>query len=582
MIRFLRLAFLALLALVAVLTVAAVALQPAPGEPTSDPSWPTAAFTVRGAYHVHSVNSDGTGTLDDIAAAAARAGLQFVIVTDHGDGTRETEAPRYRSGVLVIDGVEVNTTAGHLVGLGARTSPYPLAGTPESVLEDLHRLGGIGIAAHPGSPRASLQWKDWTTPVDGLEWLNADSEWRDELVESLGRLLLTYALRPAETLTSALDRPATVIQRWDALTSTRRVVGLAGADAHARLGFRQQTDPYEEGLHMPVPSYEASFRTFSLRVLLDTGLSGDPARDAADIIDRIRWGRVYTVVDGLAAPGGLEFTATSGAASVRMGDYLDPSGEVRLHARMAAPSGSRMVILQNGTTLFDTREAETHLGVADTPAVYRIEVHAPNATGQPPVPWLVSNPIYVGMRPIHAQGQAAVPAFAESDRLGVATGAWVAEASPGSTSVLDAKGVIDGLEGLTWRFQTAGGTPSGQYAAVRFPVNGLRGIARFQLHARAERPVRIWVQVRASSLGAGQRWGQTIYLDPSFRTVDVPVAGLPPIGETASPAPPLDAIDVMLLVVDTVNTRPGTSGAVQVQSLWLIPSSATAAPPATR
>ena len=46
-------------------------------------AWPV----VRGAYHVHSSRSDGTGTVDEIAAAAARAGLQFVIITDHGNGT---------------------------------------------------------------------------------------------------------------------------------------------------------------------------------------------------------------------------------------------------------------------------------------------------------------------------------------------------------------------------------------------------------------------------------------------------------------------------------------------------------------
>ena len=192
------------------------------------------------------MRSDGTGTPEEIAVAAARDGLQFVIMTDHGDATRAPEPPRYVSGVLVIDAVEVSTDRGHLVVLGGRPSPFPLAGEPSAVLEDAHRLGGMGIAAHPGSPRASLQWSDWDVPIDGLEWLNADSEWRDELFASLGRLMLTYWLRPAETLTASLDRPTSVLARWDALTSTRRVVGIAGSDAHARLGFRQQTEPYRK------------------------------------------------------------------------------------------------------------------------------------------------------------------------------------------------------------------------------------------------------------------------------------------------------------------------------------------------
>ena len=39
--------------------------------------------TARGAYHVHSRASDGTGTIEEIAAAAEAAGLQFVLIAAH-------------------------------------------------------------------------------------------------------------------------------------------------------------------------------------------------------------------------------------------------------------------------------------------------------------------------------------------------------------------------------------------------------------------------------------------------------------------------------------------------------------------
>jgi hypothetical protein len=117
---------------------------------------------------------------DDVTRAAAAAGLQFVIITDHGDGTRTPDLPDYRNGVLYIDGVEVSTIDGHLVALGLPKAPYPLGGEGRDVVDDVHRLGGIAIAAHPGSPKPDLQWKDWNAPIDGLEWLSADSEWRDE------------------------------------------------------------------------------------------------------------------------------------------------------------------------------------------------------------------------------------------------------------------------------------------------------------------------------------------------------------------------------------------------------------------
>ncbi len=147
---------------------------------------------VRGAVHVHTRRSDGSGTMDAVAAAAARAGLQFLVVTDHGDASRNPERPAYRSGVLCIDAVEISTQAGHLVALGLPTAPYPLGGEPRDVIEDVRRLGGFAIVAHPVSDKESSQWMDWTAPFGGLEWLNGDSEWRDESPAVLGRTLLTY------------------------------------------------------------------------------------------------------------------------------------------------------------------------------------------------------------------------------------------------------------------------------------------------------------------------------------------------------------------------------------------------------
>src|SRR4029079_13065624 len=56
------------------------------------PGWTElASRTAAGAYHVHSTRSDGNGDVATIAAAAARAGLKFVIITDHGDGTRSLD-----------------------------------------------------------------------------------------------------------------------------------------------------------------------------------------------------------------------------------------------------------------------------------------------------------------------------------------------------------------------------------------------------------------------------------------------------------------------------------------------------------
>ncbi len=221
---------------------------------------PLPAGIVYGAYHVHSVRSDGSGTVDEIAAAAARAGLQFVIFTDHGDATRPPQPPAYRHGVLCLDGVEIGTGSGHLVALGLTgPAPYPLAGAAADVIEDVHRLGGWTVAAHPNSPKPALRWRAWNTPFDAIEWLNADSEWRDEPVSRLIATAARSVLRPPESVASLFARPVATLRRWDSLVRNRPVTAVLGLDAHARIGA--DSDGGARGPVIRWPGYEQMFRT---------------------------------------------------------------------------------------------------------------------------------------------------------------------------------------------------------------------------------------------------------------------------------------------------------------------------------
>src|SRR3954471_20628910 len=162
-----------LIAIIAV-SVFLLMLAPPAAERVDTSAWPDlAARTVPGAYHVHTTRSDGHGDNAAVAKAAARAGLKFVILTDHGDGTRPPDPPEYVGGVLMLDAVEISTDHGHYVALDMPRAPYPLGGAAEAVVEDVHRLGGFGIAAHPDSPKPGLRWTSSARP-DGVEWLNLD------------------------------------------------------------------------------------------------------------------------------------------------------------------------------------------------------------------------------------------------------------------------------------------------------------------------------------------------------------------------------------------------------------------------
>ena len=287
--------------------------------------------TVPGVLHVHTDRSDGLSGPDEVAAAAARAGLKFVIFADHGDGTRRPDPPTYRSGVLCLDGVEISTTGGHFIALDMPASPYPLGGEARDVVEDVKRLGGFGIAAHPDSPKPDLKWREWTAPFDGMELLNLDSIWRVVAGQSgwrpkwrLFEALVDYPFRPSEVIASLIQPPG-AMYNWEALTKRRRVVVTAGADAHARLGEGRNA--------LRFPSYETSFRVMSVRVKSERPLTGDAAADGPAILRAIRGGHLYTAITAVASPPSLEFTATNARGTVSAGDEITSGGPISLHVR---------------------------------------------------------------------------------------------------------------------------------------------------------------------------------------------------------------------------------------------------------
>ncbi len=525
------------------------------------------AATVRGAIHVHTTRSDGTGSVDDVAAAAARAGLDFVVLTDHGDGTREPLQPQYRSGVLCIDAVEISTHGGHIVAIGLPKTQYLLGGEARDVLEDIARLGGIAIAAHPGSVKPDLQWMDWDAPVDGIEWLNADSEWRDESPLTLVRALLMYPARPTESVAGVLDRPAGVLQRWDEALRRRNVVAVAAADAHARLGFRGLGEPYDNGASLHLPAYERLFRAFS-NVLPDVALTGDAEADAAVVIGAIRAGHLYSRIDAIGPAGTLDFRAMSSGVTAAAGDVLPNDGPVAIAVELASASQARIALLKDGQEIAGSIEPRLDYAPEASAGVYRVEVSVPGAPGQPPVPWMLSNPIYVGrdVNPRTPPSPRPVSA-SESQYSNGAADRWTIETSPASRAAIDIGKTTNGTN-LALRYALGGSTAESAYVGFVMSTGPtLPQFDRVTFTANADRPMRMSVQLRVPGGQQGERWQRSVYLDDMPRQITVYVDDTRAVGPTRTERPPLDAVDSILFVVDTLNTPLGGSGRIWIDDV---------------
>src|SRR5262249_22692197 len=153
--------------------------------------------------------------------------------------------------------------------------------------------------------------------IDGLEWINADSEWRDEPRGRLARAGVTYFFRPAESLATLLDRPVT-LDRWTAMLKSRDVVALGASDAHGGAGRRREGQNATVFSRIGIPSYEASFRELSVRAVLERPFSGNAAEDARALMVAVRKGRVFTVITAVASPALLDFHAVPTGTTVTL------------------------------------------------------------------------------------------------------------------------------------------------------------------------------------------------------------------------------------------------------------------------
>jgi hypothetical protein len=523
-----------------------------------------------GVVHVHTTLSDGGGTPEEVIRAARSEHLAFLGITDHNNlDAKPFEG--YHSGVLVLVGAELSTPAGHLLGLGLdRDPPWRFNGDGLDSLEDVRALGGIPFAAHPFSARADLRWNGWNLPGPwGIELLNGDSDARRAGPRALLSLGL-YRLNPGYALLQALPAPDEALRRWDDMLERRDVVGLAGSDAHSRLALTKRWA-------VRFPSYEALFAQARNHLLLDRPLSGEAQADRTAVLDAFRRGRFYIGLDALAPADGFRFTVETGEGErFTMGDHLLPREGLRARAGGRVPEGTRLVLRRDG------RAVGEGTGALDVtlpgPGVYRVEARVPGW----PVPWVISNPVYVhdaATRELRRQAGAwpAPPGPPRDFRpLAALPGeaSFAAEFDP--TSRVDPAVVApdagpDGGPALRLAFRLAPTSPSQPFtwcALVNRQERDLSGYSGLRFRVRGDGEYGLWVQVRdlnpASADDGLEWWLAAARTSPEWREVRLPFSRFRTINPRTDGRLDPGQTRALVFVLDGASVKVGTSGTIWI------------------
>lgn len=380
----------------------------------------------RAVLHAHAEDATHTGgTRPELLAAAKRAGVQIVMLTDHVRPERDFINDSWRGlhdGVLFIPGAE---DQGFLV-FPVRSIKGVDAGKREQYVETVRSGGGNIFLSHVE------ERFDWPTDqLDGLEIYNHHTDVKNEgafnlwlqgsLTDPVRLPQLVAALDqfPEEVFGAQQDYLSDIIAKWDRDAQQHRLTGVAANDCHHNQVFTvtaidgktvevgyitskptttsitadklpgvaalvKGRKPGELIARLDFDPYERSLRYVSTHILAHE-LTETATREA------LRNGHAFVAHDWLCDSTGFAFVAMKRGKQIAvMGDEVQLDGALTL--AVAAPLKCEMKLIRNGTAIQSAITNRLDFEVKER-GVYRVEVWLEVDGEQRP--WIYSNPIYV-------------------------------------------------------------------------------------------------------------------------------------------------------------------------------------------
>jgi len=348
-------------------------------------------FTVyKGAIHIHTVRSDGTGTVQEIADAARCNGIDYIIISDHDAGPSARDDGGYYDGVLVMVGSEISVPEAHILYIPHPDSVFHQL---EYVKKNIYSLRNqaIVIIAHPFLPKRPLT-ADRLHLTDGMEMLNADSIWRRT---SKWRLFEAFVMYPfmRYSMNTMVFFPHENKNLWlrklvDGYSETR-IIG--SVDAHANIKLTKTRS-------WKFPSYDRTLRVIQTHIVLNNTFSGNYDHDARLVYNAIKNGNTFISYENMGNTTGFEFYAQTPDTVYSMGSSIYTDSVSNFTVRVPGKINTKIYIKTPEQTMKIQHGPVLTLNNPE-PGIYFAEVYQLRRSlpfGQKTEhPWIITNTIEI-------------------------------------------------------------------------------------------------------------------------------------------------------------------------------------------
>ncbi len=344
-----------------------------------------------GALHMHSVFSDGSGTVEEICGFADEVGLDYIVLTDHNTIRAKKEGyEKWYGNTLLVVGCEINDreNRNHLLAIGVDEA-YSTRLPAKEYTKKVKEAGGFGVVAHPHEKRSSMDehppfpWQEWDSEdFDGIEIWNHMSEWMEGLTEENKYNYFVHPLR------SIVSPPQETLEKWDEINQKRKLVGIGGIDAHAHkvnlLGF----------FEVEVFPYKVLFKSIRTHILTDIKIEKDNNPEVVTkaqriLLESLKSGKCFVSNYYHGDAKGFRFFAQCDGKIFQMGDTFDLCGDLRLRVILPNITGT-IKLLRNGEYIGEVENIDAEF-IVEQPGVYRVEVYLENKA------WIFSNHVRIGL-----------------------------------------------------------------------------------------------------------------------------------------------------------------------------------------